>query len=184
MAIEHVDAGKLSERIELLRLVKGENEYRWELLRRSWASVELQQRRNNFSAHGIGAAGAELVLRRQELTLLDAIRWRGQHLFLTGIAPRGRNHLTVAAALVEVRACRDPESGLAFPGVVTEKYLGHRQEEPMAVNPMRHILITHPAIDLKPGRLVEVDGESWPITMSHRLDPWKAEYEIERVIEL
>ena len=184
MAIEHVDAGKLSERIELLRLVKGENEYRWELLRRSWASVELQQRRNNFSAHGIRAAGAELVLRRQELTLLDAIRWRGQHLFLTGIAPRGRNHLTVAAALVEVRACRDPESGLAFPGVVTEKYLGHRQEEPMAVNPMRHILITHPAIDLKPGRLVEVDGESWPITMSHRLDPWKAEYEIERVIEL
>ena len=184
MAIEHVDAGKLSERIELLRLVKGENEYRWELLRRSWASVELQQRRNNFSTHGIGAAGAELVLRRQELTLLDAIRWRGQHLFLTGIAPRGRNHLTVAAALVEVRACRDPESGLAFPGVVTEKYLGHRQEEPMAVNPMRHILITHPAIDLKPGRLVEVDGESWPITMSHRLDPWKAEYEIERVIEL
>lgn len=184
MAIEHVDAGKLSERIELLRLVKGENEYRWELLRRSWASVELQQRRNNFSAHGIGAAGAELVLRRQELTLLDAIRWRGQHLFLTGIAPRGRNHLTVAAALVEVRACRDPESGLAFPGVVTEKYLGHQQEEPMAVNTMRHILITHPAIDLKPGRLVEVDGESWPITMSHRLDPWKAEYEIERVIEL
>ena len=184
MAIEHVDAGKLSERIELLRLVKGENEYRWELLRRSWASVELQQRRNNFSAHGIGAAGAELVLRRQELTLLDAIRWRGQHLFLTGIAPRGRNNLTVAAALVEVRACRDPESGLAFPGVVTEKYLGHQQEEPMAVNPMRHILITHPAIDLKPGRLVEVDGESWPITMSHRLDPWKAEYEIERVIEL
>ena len=184
MAIEHVDAGKLSERIELLRLVKGENEYRWELLRRSWASVELQQRRNNFSAHGIGAAGAELVLRRQELTLLDAIRWRGQHLFLTGIAPRGRNHLTVAAALVEVRACRDPESGLAFPGVVTEKYLGHRQEEPMSVYPMRHILITHPAIDLKPGRLVEVDGESWPITMSHRLDPWKAEYEIERVIEL
>lgn len=184
MASEHVDAGKLSERIEILRLVRGENEYRWELLRRSWASVELQQRRNNFSTHGIGAAGAELVLRRQELTLLDAIRWRGQHLFLTGIAPRGRNHLTVAAALVEVRACRDPESGLAFPGVVTEKYLGHRQEEPMAVNPMRHILITHPAIDLKPGRLVEVDGESWPITMSHRLDPWKAEYEIERVIEL
>ena len=184
MAIEHVDAGKLSERIELLRLVKGENEYRWELLRRSWASVELQQRRNNFSTHGIGAAGAELVLRRQELTLLDAIRWRGQHLFLTGITPKGRNHLTAAAALVEVHPCRDPETGLSFPGVVTEKYLGHRQEEPMAVNPMRHILITHPAIDLKPGRLVEVDGESWPITMSHRLDPWKAEYELEREVEL
>ena len=54
----------------------------------------------------------------------------------------------------------------------------------MAVNPMRHILITHPAIDLKPGRLVEVDGESWPITMSHRLDLWKAEYELEREVEL
>jgi len=184
MAIEHVDAGKLSERIELLRLVKGENEYRWELLRRSWASVELQQRRNNFSAHGIGAAGAELVLRRQELTLLDAVRWRGRHLFLTGIAPRGRNHLAVTAALVEVRVCRDPETGLAFPGVVTEKYLGHRQEEPMAVNPMRHILITHPEIVLQPGHLVEVDGESWPVTMVHRLDPWKTEYEIEREAEL
>lgn len=184
MAIEHVDAGKLSERIELLRLVKGENEYRWELLRRSWASVELQQRRNNFSAHGIGAAGAELVLRRQELTLLDAIRWRGQHLFLTGIAPRGRNHLTVAAALVEVRACRDPESGLAFPGVVTEKYLGHQQEEPMAVNTMRHILITHPEIVLRPGHLVDVDGKPWRILLAHRLDPRKTEYEIEREVEL
>lgn len=184
MAIEHVDAGKLSERIELLRLVKGENEYRWELLRRSWASVELQQRRNNFSAHGIGAAGAELVLRRQELTLLDAIRWRGQHLFLTGIAPRGRNHLTAAAALVEVRACRDPESGLAFPGVVTEKYLGHQQEEPMAVNTMRHILITHPEIVLRPGHLVDVDGKPWRILLAHRLDPRKTEYEIEREVEL
>ena len=184
MAIEHVDAGKLSERIELLRLVKGENEYRWELLRRSWASVELQQRRNNFSAHGIGAAGAELVLRRQELTLLDAIRWRGQHLFLTGIAPKGRNHLTVAAALVEVRACRDPETGLSFPGVVTEKYLGHRQEEPMAVNTMRHILITHPEIVLRPGHLVDVDGKPWRILLAHRLDPRKTEYEIEREVEL
>lgn len=186
MAIEHIDAGQLGERIEILRLekIEPENAWSWTTLRHSWAGVELQQKRNNFSTHGIGAAGAELVLRRQELTLLDAIRWRGQHLFLTGIAPRGRNHLTVAAALVEVRACRDPESALSFPGVVTEKYLGHQQEEPMAVNTMRHILITHPAIDLKPGRLVEVDGESWPITMSHRLDPWKAEYEIERVIEL
>lgn len=184
MAIEHMDAGKLSERVEILRLAKGENEYRWELLRWSWASVELQQKRNNFSTHGIGAADAELVLRRQDLTLPDAIRWRGQHLFLTGIVPRGRNHLTVTAALVEARSCRDPETGLAFPGVVTEKYLGHRQEEPMAVNPMRHILITHPEIVLLPGRLVEVDGEGWPVTMAHRLDPWKAEYELEREVEL
>lgn len=126
----------------------------------------------------------ELVLRRQELTLLDAIRWRGQHLFLTGIAPRGRNHLTAAAALVEVRACRDPESGLAFPGVVTEKYLGHQQEEPMAVNTMRHILITHPEIVLRPGHLVDVDGKPWRILLAHRLDPRKTEYEIEREVEL
>ena len=126
----------------------------------------------------------ELVLRRQELTLLDAIRWRGQHLFLTGIAPRGRNHLTAAAALVEVRACRDPESGLAFPGVVTEKYLGHQQEEPMAVNTMRHILITHPEIVLRPGHLVDVDGKPWRILLAHRLDPRKTEYEIEREVDL
>ena len=186
MASEHVDAGQLSERIEILRLekIEAENAWSWTTLRHSWARVELQQRRNNYSTHGIGAAGAELVLRRQELTLLDAIRWRGQHLFLTGIAPRGRNHLTVTAALVEVHACRDPETGLRFPGVVTEKYLGHRQEEPMAVNDIQFVLVTHPAIVLQPGHLVEVDGESWPVTVAHRLDPWKTEYEIEREAEL
>lgn len=156
MPIDHIDAGQLSDRVEILHLAKDDSGCHWEAVRRSWARPELQQRRNNFSTHGIGAAGVEFTIRRQQLELENAIRWNGQHCFLTGIAPRGRNHLTVMAALVEISPCLDPETRLAFPGIVTEKYLGHQQEEPMAVNTLRHVLVTPKCVVLKPGHLVRI----------------------------
>ena len=49
-----------------------------------------EHKANLFSAVGIGARGAELILRRQELTLHNALVWGGRHLFLTAIRPEGR----------------------------------------------------------------------------------------------
>ena len=182
---ERIDAGRLDERLTVLELREGsESAYTWTEARRTWGAAEPSAKRNVWSVHGIGAAGVTFTIRRQPLALDNAILWNGQHCFLTSILPRGRNHLTVEAALVVVSSCEDRYAGIRFPGIMTEKYLGHDQLEPQALNTLRHVLVTPKRIMLTPGRLVEVDGMSWPIRVAHLLDPWHNEYEIERVVDL
>ena len=100
---------------------------------------------------GIGARDAAVVVRRQSLTLHNALRWGDIHLFLTAIVPMGRNHLDVDAAVVEVAQCQadmDEGGGVKFPGVLTEKYLKFEQETPYATNALTYVLVTpkpHPA---------------------------------------
>lgn len=184
MEADHIDAGALNERIEVLKLMKVGETYTWEVERRSWAKAELTARRNNFSAHGIGATGVKLTIRRQGLTLGNAIRLNGQHCFLTSIQPLGRNHLTVEAALVEVSLCEDKYTGTVFPAIPTEKYLRHEQEVPMAVNTMEYVLVTPKAIELLTGETVTVDGVKCPIHVAHTLDPNKNEFEIGRKVDI
>lgn len=179
-----VGAGDLDQPLKVLELQSEGREYRWEPTRHTWGSAELSTKTNVYSVHGIGAAGVTFSIRRQPLTLGNALLWRGQHCFITRIAPAGRLHLTVEAALVETRRCEDKYAGTTFPAIMTEKYLGHQQLEPQAINVLRHVLVTPKDIVLTPGRLVEVEGENWPILTAHLLDPWKNEYEIERTIDL
>jgi hypothetical protein len=181
---EGVATGRMDQRLTVLELVREGQAYRWTAVRRTWARAELTGGNNVYSVHGIGAAGVTFTLRRQPLTLGHALLWRGQHCFITSISPCGRLHWTVAAALVVVSACEDRYAGITFPAVMTEKYLGHQQLEPQAINTLHHVLVTPKAIQLTPGRLVEVDGISWPIQVAHTLDPWKNEYEIERTVDL
>ncbi len=186
-----IDAGRLSERLEVLELRETETGvWAWETVRKTWAQVELDAgtRKNLFSSVGIGARNGSLVLRRQELTLHNALRWRGQHLFLTAIIPRGRGHLDVSAALVWPEPIRlvpdDGDQDMSFPGILTEKYLTHRQEWPMSVNDMELVLVVSKIIQLRPGRLVECLGASWEVLVPHELDEFKNEYEIGRRAEL
>lgn len=186
-----IDAGRLDQRLEVLELRETEpGVWAWEAVRKAWGQVELddKQRKNLFSAAGTGARNASLVLRRQTLTLHNALRWKNQHLFLTAIIPRGRGHLDVSAALVEVETVRlvpdREDQGMTFPGVLTEKYLAHRQEWPMSVNELELVLIVPKAITLRPGRLVECRGAAWEVLVPHELDPFKNEYEIGRRAEL
>lgn len=185
MTAEHIDAGQLKERLTVLTLEEvSAGRFVWSETRRTWGAAVPSAKKNIWSAHGVGAAGATFTLRRQELTLGNALLWRGQHCFLTDIRPFGRTCLTVTAALVEVLPCEDKRAGAAFPGVLTEKYLGHDQLEPQAVNTLRYVLATPKPILLTPGRLVEVDGLSCPVQVAHVLDPWHNEYEIERTVDL
>lgn len=186
-----IDAGKLDQRLEVLELREREpGIWAWETVRKSWARVELDagQRKNLFSSAGIGARNASLVLRRQDITLHSALRWKGQHLFLTAIVPRGRGHLDVSAALVTVAAVRlvpdDGGQGMTFPGILTEKYMAHRQEWPMSVNDLKLVLVVPKVITLRPGRLVECRGAAWEVLVPHELDEYKNEYEIGRRAEL
>lgn len=186
-----LDAGRLSERLEVLELRETEpSVWTWKAMRKTWAQVELDagRRKNLFSSVGIGARNTSLVLRRQGLTLHNALRWRGQHLFLTAITSRGRGHLDVTAALVRpetIQLVPDSENqGVTFPGILTEKYLAHSQEWPMSVNDLELVLVVPKAITLRPGRLVECLGAAWEVLVPHELDEFKNEYEIGRRAEL
>lgn len=183
-----VEVGRLSERVEVLELLRAADEsgtaYTWEAIRRTWARAELAAKTNVYSVHGIGAAGVSFTLRRQPLNLDNALRWRGQHCLITAIRPLGRLYLTVEAALVVLSQCRNPRTGDSFPAVMTERYVGHRQLEPMAVNTHQRVLVTPKAVKLAPGPLVEVDGTPWPIVTPYELDPHKNEYALERTTDL
>lgn len=180
----HTDAGRLDQRLAVLTLAQEGQAYRWRQARLTWAEAELSTRTNVYSVHGIGAAGVTFTMRRQTLDLGNALLWRGQHCMITAIRPLGRLHLTVEAALVVVSDCEDKYTGIAFPAILTERYLGHQQLEPQAINTLRYVLVTPKAIDLTPGRLVEVAGTRWPIQVAHLQDPWKNEYELERTVDL
>lgn len=184
-----VEVGRLSDRVEVLKLQNvSESDtpaaWAWAPVRRTWAETELMSRPNVYSVHGLGAAGVSFTLRRQPLDLGSALRWRGQHCLITAIRPLGRLYLTVEAALVVLSQCRDPKTGATFPAVITERYVGHQQMEPMAVNKHQRVLVTPKAVRLVPGKLVEVDGVPWPIATPYELDPHKNEYAIERTVDL
>ena len=78
----------------------------------------------------------------------------------------------------------DGDQDMSFPGILTEKYLAHRQEWPMSVNDMELVLVVSKIIQLRPGRLVECLGASWEVLVPHELDEFKNEYEIGRRAEL
>ena len=174
----------MGTRVEVLELQQNGSAYAWAPVEVTWAKATPTNKRNNFSVHGIGAAGVSIIIRRQPLTLDSAIRWQGQHCFITSILPSDYGHLMVEAALVVMSRCRNPRTGETFPAVMTERYVGHQQLEPMAVNTHQRVLVTPKAVRLTPGPLVEVDGVEWPIITPYELDPHRNEYVLERTVDL
>lgn len=194
-----IDAGDLSERLELLELRETEiGTWEWVSTGRLWAQVEVDGVKNLFSSVGIGTRNAKLVLRTRPLNLHQALRWKEQHLFLTGITKLDRMYLSVQAAMVEPVACLATrtedtvgEAGrptpaetmrLTFPGVLTEKYARYEREETHAEGETGYVLVTPKAIALKAGDLVTVQEgpgkDKYHVTVCHVLDPFKNEYEI------
>ncbi len=188
MAETILEAGRLSERLEVLELQEtSTGVWAWTTVRRAWAQVEQTTKTNLFSKVGVGARDAAVVLRRQPLTLRQALRWKGRHLFLTSITHRDRGHLDVAAALVNPVDCQegmDDGSGVRFPGILTEKYLKWEQLEPHSVNRLAYVLVTPKPIQLQRGGLVGVSGINYEVQLAHTLDPYKNEYEIVRTEDL
>ena len=195
----YIGAGKLDQPLDVLELQEtGTGTWEWVVLRRAWAQVEQTNESNLFSKVGVGARDAALVIRRQPLTLHNALRWKGQHLFLTAITENGRNHLSVSAALVEPVLCtatrtedtvgenarpvRGETMRLTFSGVLTEKYARYEREETHAENETSYVLVTSKPIALKAGDLVTVQEGSakgrYHVTVCHVLDAYKNEYEI------
>lgn len=199
MANTYVDAGSLSERLELLELQEtGPGVWEWVSTLLLWGQVEVDGGKNLFSSVGIGARNAKLVVRTRPLTLHQALRWRGQHLFLTSITKLDRTHLSVQAALVEPVSCLAtrtedtvgeagrPVTGetmrVMFPGIITEQYVRYERQETHGENDAGYVLVTPKEIALQAGDLVKVQEgpvkSVYHVTACHVLDGHKSEYEI------
>lgn len=195
----YIGAGRLDQPLEVLELRQtSEGTWEWVPIRRAWAQVEQTSKTNLFSKVGVGARDAAIVLRTQPLTLYHALRWKGQHLFLTSITKLDRMHLDLQAALVSVVRCvgqgytttvgpgnrpvKQPGPERTFPGVLTEKYVRYETEDSYAKAKRLLVLVTPKAVQLLDGDLVTVtEGPAaavYNVQTSHVLDEYKNEYEI------
>ena len=115
-------------------------------------------------------------------TLLLALE-RG---FLTAILPHDHpGYLTVKAALCSPIVCQkdmdqDP-AGFRFPGVLTEKYVGHDQPDLHSEVTTDYVMVVPKIIQLAPGSVVLAGEKHYRVRIPHLLDAYKNEYEIRRV---
>jgi len=177
----------LTERVGVLTLsrAKGEDRLVWTETRRTWAAAVQDDRSNLFSCVGVGARGVTFTLRAPpRLTLFNALSWRGRHCFLTAITDGDPGFAAVKAALCEPVECvkdADRETpGTIFPGVLTEKYVGHEQPDLHGEVTTLYVLVTPKAIKLSPGSWVTAGGAQHLVLCPHELDPFKNEYEVRR----
>lgn len=193
-----MNPGKLRERGTLLR-ISGTTDLQWEEHCKIWMQVKETGRKNLFSKVGIGADGVEILIRSRDITLHDAIRWNGQHYFLTNISEEGTApvYLRIQAARVNpvpVTVWRDkvekgtlnqpiraPEQIGSFPGCITEKYLGSRDEESHMESEIRLIAVAPKAADYQVGDIFEFTGHKFRVMVVHNLENWKNEYETQRI---
>lgn len=186
--MDFISAGDLNERVQGRQLVYDEaaDRWSWQKVWGAWVKAEQSDRNNLFSTVGIGARSVTFTMRKaSRINLGLSFLWRGQFCFLTAIADTEQPGMVeVKAALCSTVECRkdvdlDPPR-YKFPGVLTEKYLGHDQERPHATNTVTYVLVTPKAIELAPGSLVEAGGKDYAVQVCHTLDTWKNEYEILR----
>lgn len=195
-----MNPGKLRARGTLLRL-SGEADLTWEPLRSIWLSGAETGRKNLFSKVGIGAAGAEFLVRQQDLTLNDAIFWSGQHYFLTDLTKEGWHPVyfklqaarvtpQLAAVLRDTihrdklgRPIRKEQPIGSFPACLTEKYLGSSAEPSHIEQTERLIAVAPKAAQYLAGDLFVIGGQKYRVMVVHALEDYKNEYEIERVLD-
>ncbi len=177
----------LKERVQVQSLLyyPEADAFAWEVKRNTWAKAEQDTRKNLFSSAGIGARGVTFTLRRNpELTIVNSFLWRGQFCFLTSIVDGDPGFQVVQAALCDPVDCikdADMETqGCRFPGILTEKYVGHEQLDPHAEVTGDLVLVTPKVVSLKPGSWVLIGERHFLVRVPHELDPYKNEYEIRR----
>ena len=178
----------LNEKIEILTLVQDDEtgNIAWTPSRKRWASVEIDTQRNLFSVVGVGSRGATITLRAEtKFTMSQALRWRGQFLYPTSVTlDPGRDRYEVKAALcnpVDCQADMDRENhGICFPGILTEKYVGHDQPDFHSEVTTTYVLVTPKSVELRPGSWLVADGQYYLVLTPHLLDPYKNEFEIRR----
>jgi len=185
-----INAGKLNQPIYVLELSESDTGWSWTVRRKAWAAVEQSETRKVFSANATASRSSVVfTIRRQNLSMFDAIDWQGRHHLITSIEPtKDRAHLTVTAVPANIASCTAEANkvpkGKTFPAALAEKYVRHEQLEPMAVASICYVLITPKPVILQPGSLVDVDGTPYAVLAAHLLDPYRNEYEVMRKADL
>lgn len=191
-----MQAGDLNRPVSILEFARNSTQYEWIQRKETWAKVEQKTAKNLFSQVGIGADTVIFTVRKQDITLLNAICWRGEHYFLTNIAEDGGMYYVITAARVYLKTCavtriiteknelKNPvavkSETITFPAVLTEKYLGFEQKEPQAVTETTYVLVTPKVIELSISDLVDIAGKKYCVQVAHTLDEYKNEYEVYR----
>ena len=134
---------------------------------------------------GVGAHGVTFTIcKSRTLTLHNALRRRGQFCFLTSIVDGDPGFQVVKAALCDPVDCiKDADletQGCRFPGILTEKYVGHEQLDPHAEVTGDLVLVTPKVVSLKPDSWVLIGDRHFLVRIPHELDRYKNEYEIRR----
>lgn len=189
-----MQAGMFDSPAVILRLDQKGDTCEWQEAGHIWTKAEPQSKTNLFSKVGLGQKSIRFTMRKRELTLHDAIRWQGKHCFLTDIKELDRMYLEVTAALIDPVSCAAFHTAqtldalnrpafkdtriAAFPGFLTEKYLGFEQKEVHAETKTTYVLVTPKAIVLQSGDLVQAGEDFYTVKIIHILDEYKNEYEI------
>ncbi|QEY34619.1 hypothetical protein FL966_05885 [Caproiciproducens galactitolivorans] len=189
-----MNAGELNEQISVLELQQIGIVCGWNVKRVMFGKVEKLNKTNLFSQVGIGVKSVKFTVRKQDLSLFNAFRWKGDFYFLTDIVEIKRMYYEVTAARIEPKICtvtritvtknerKNPvkrkEILLTFPGCLVEKYMGYAQQKPQAVSEIQYVLVTPKAVALKLADLVEIEGVTYNVQIAHTLDQYKNEYEI------
>lgn len=160
-----------------------------------WVREECRSKTNLFSKVGMGAKSVLFSLGSAPgLTLHHALRLGGRHCFLTEITRISPVLWEIGGALIEPslwearrlrleldgnkRPVALPPEPVAFPACLTEKYLGYKQEKPMAVEEQTMVLVTPKPVLLSVNDLVTGGGRTYEVRVCHLLDEFKNEYEI------
>lgn len=191
-----INIGELNKRISVLELQKNGMNYSWEEARKIWAKYENLNKKNLFSQNGIGTKSVKFTIRAQNLTLSNSFRYKNDHYFLTDITEADRMYYEVTAAKVEPKICTvtrmvttkdklnrpetKPQKLMTFPGCVVEKYMGYKQEKPQTVSEIQYVSVTPKLIKLELADLIEIEGVTYSVQVTHTLDEYKNEYEIVR----
>ena len=193
-----MNPGKLRTRGTLLRL-SGGNDLIWAESEGLWMQIKETGKKNLFSKVGIGSDGVEITLRKRDISLHDAILWRGQHYFLTNISEEGSApvYLKIQAARIPATMVTVTRAGItrdelgrpeetaekigSFPGCITEKYLGSEEEPSHFESETRLVVVSPNAAAYQTGDVFEFGGAAYRVMVVHELEGWKNEYEVKRV---
>ena len=190
--MEFISAGDLNERVQAREFTydAAADAWTWTTVWGAWVKAEQSDRSSLFSSVGIGARSVIFKMRKaSRINLGLSFLWRGQFCFLTSVADTEQPGIVEAkAALCSTVNCwKDwdkTHTGTQFPAVLTEKYVGHEQLDPHAINVTTFVLVTPKAIELAAGSLVKAVDVPYKVLTPHTLDQWKNEYEIMRRADL
>lgn len=195
-----MNPGELRNRLTVMALREVTNNvYAWTPARETWGKVKYTGKIAVFAKTGVGASGAEIMMRKSEITPYQMIRADGEMFFITSIIPEGIHPIyhKISCALVESVEAKvvRTESGMSkegypeniekeiitLPVVLTEKYLHASDTDSHAENTRRLIAVTPREYKPEAGDRMEIGGEKYRVEVIHDLNRYTYEVEIERV---